>query len=101
MRDISGLIVLPHLRVQNANAISGPLSWGFPSPTAFTGFVHALERQFAAQLPEGFAGVGIVCHHFDPQVSQPAGKRHHVFCLSRNPVGKDGGASALDRKSVV
>lgn len=95
MRDISGLIVLPHLRVQNANAISGPLSWGFPSPTAFTGFVHALERQFAAQLPEGFAGVGIVCHHFDPQVSQPAGKRHHVFCLSRNPVGKDGGASAL------
>ena len=53
MRDISGLIVLPHLRVQNANAISGPLSWGFPSPTAFTGFVHALERQFAAQLPEG------------------------------------------------
>ena len=95
MTDISGLILLPRLRVQNANAISGPLSWGFPAPTAFTGFVHALERKFAEQLPKGVAGVGIVCHHFEPQVSQPAGRRHRVFCLSRHPVGKDGGAPAL------
>lgn len=94
MNDISGLILLPRLRVQNANAIAGPLSWGFPSPTAFTGFVHALERKLAGQLSDGFAGVGIICHHFEPQVSQPAGRRHRVFCLSRNPVGKDGGAPA-------
>ena len=92
--NLSGLILLPRLRVQNANAISGPLSWGFPSPTAFTGFVHALERKLAEQLADGFAGVGIVCHHFEPQISQPAGRRHKVFCLSRNPVGKDGGAPA-------
>ena len=45
-------------------------------------------------MSDGFAGVGIVCHHFEPQVSQPAGRRHRVFCLSRNPVGKDGGAPA-------
>lgn len=94
MNDISGLILLPRMRVQNANAISAPLSWGFPSPTAFTGFIHALERKLAGQLSEGFAGVGIVCHQFEPQVSQPAGRRHRVFCLSRNPVGKDGGAPA-------
>ena len=94
--DVSGLILLPRLRVQNANAISGPLSWGFPSPTAFTGFVHALERKLkqSGQLSDGFGGVGIICHHFEPQVSQPAGRRHKVFCLSRNPVGKDGGAPA-------
>ena len=94
--NLSGLILLPRLRVQNANAISGPLSWGFPSPTAFTGFVHALERELkqSGQLSDGFAGVGIICHHFEPQVSQPAGRRHRVFCLSRNPVGKDGGAPA-------
>jgi CRISPR-associated protein Csy2 len=95
MSDISALILLPHLKVQNANAISGPLTWGFPSPTAFTGFVHALERKFAAELKEGFAGVGIICHHFDPQVSQPPGRRTQVFRLTRNPVGKDGGTMAL------
>ena len=95
MSDISALILLPRLKVQNANAISGPLTWGFPSPTAFTGFLHALERKFAAELKEGFAGVGIVCHHFDPQVSQPPGRRTQVFRLTRNPVGKDGGTMAL------
>lgn len=95
MTDISALILLPRLKVQNANAVSGPLTWGFPSPTAFTGFVHALERKFSAQLEEGFAGVGIVCHQFDPQVFQPPGRRTHVFRLTRNPVGKDGGTTAL------
>lgn len=86
MNDLSGFILLPRMRVQNVNAISGPLSWGFPSPTAFTGFVHALQRKLARQLAEGLGGVGIICHHFEPLVSQPAGRRHRVFCLSRNPV---------------
>lgn len=95
MSDVFALVLLPHLRVQNANAISGPLSWGFPSPTAFAGFAHALERKFAAELNEGFAGVGIICHHFEPQVFQPPGRRTQVFRLTRNPVGKDGGTQAL------
>lgn len=96
MSDVFALVLLPHLKVQNANAISGPLTWGFPSPTAFAGFAHALERKFAAELDEGFAGVGIICHHFEPQVSTPS--RSHiprVFSLTRNPVGKDGGTMAF------
>lgn len=96
MSDVFALVLLPHLKVQNANAISGPLTWGFPSPTAFAGFAHALERKFAAELDEGFAGVGIICHHFEPQVSSPS-RSHipHVFSLTRNPVGKDGGTMAF------
>lgn len=96
MSDVFALVLLPHLKVQNANAISGPLTWGFPSPTAFAGFAHALERKFSAELDEGFAGVGIVCHHFEPQVSSPL-RSHipHVFSLTRNPVGKDGGTMAF------
>jgi CRISPR-associated protein Csy2 len=95
MSDVFALVLLPHLKVQNANAISGPLTWGFPSPTAFAGFAHALERKFASELDEGFAGVGIICHHFEPQVFQPPGRRTQVFRLTRNPVGKDGGTLAL------
>ncbi|MGB2681409.1 MAG: type I-F CRISPR-associated protein Csy2 [Candidatus Competibacter sp.] len=100
--DASGLLILPRLQVQNANAISGPLTWGFPAPTAFTGFAHALERRLLAgspydfgELREGFGGVGIICHHFEPQISQPAGRRTRVFNLTRNPVGKDGIPMAL------
>jgi len=95
MTDTTALLLLPRLRVQNANAISGPLTWGFPSPTAFTGFVHALQRRLSASIDVEFAGVGIICHRFDPQVHQPAGRRNQVFSLTRNPIGRDGGTAAL------
>ena len=96
--DAGGLLILPRLQIQNANAISGPLTWGFPSPTAFTGFAHALERRLrtdSGDLKQGFGGVGIICHRFEPQVSRPAGQRTQVFRLTRNPVGKDGAPTAL------
>lgn len=90
MTDIripDGLLLLPHLRVQNANAISSPLTWGFPSPTAFLGFVHALERRLAGRFPHHrFGGVGIVCHHFEAQTFKPNRRQHRVFTQSRNPV---------------
>lgn len=95
MSETTALLLLPRLEVQNANAISSPLTWGFPAPTAFTGFVHALERRFSETLEEGFAGVGIICHRFDPQVFQPPGRRTQVFCLTRNPVTKEGGSASF------
>lgn len=93
--DCHGVLLLSHLRVQNANAIAGPLSWGFPPPSAFTGFAHALQRQLAGRAGANFGGVGIICHDFEPQVSRPAGRRTLTFNLTRNPVGKDGSATAL------
>ncbi len=95
MNKPASMILLPRLQVQNANAISGPLTWGFPSPTAFAGFVHALERRFSGLLDKGFGGVGIICHKFEPQVTRPAGKYTQVFNLTRNPLGKDGTSSAI------
>ena len=86
MTDIDGLLLVPHLRVQNANAISGPLSWGFPSPTAFLGFAHALERKLRDDWDLRFTGLAIVCHRFDPLTTQPNRRRHQVFNLMRHPV---------------
>jgi CRISPR-associated protein Csy2 len=81
-----GLLLLPHLRVQNANAVSSPLTWGFPAPTAFLGFAHALERKLADRFGQRFDGVGIVCHHFQAQTFKPNRRQHRVFAQSRNPV---------------
>jgi len=101
MNNPKALILLPRLQVQNANTISGPLTWGFPSPTAFAGFVHALERCLADELDEGFGGVGIVCHQFDPQVTKPGGKYTQVFNLTRNPTGKKGETLAIVEEGRV
>jgi len=83
------LLVLPRLRVQNANAIASPLTWGFPAMSAFMGFMHALERRLPAEQKLLFEQVGVICHDFQPQTAS-AGYNLQQFNLTRNPVGKDG-----------
>lgn len=90
------VLLLPRLRVQNANAISSPLTWGFPPPSAFIGFAHALQRRLNSQgLDLYFGGVGIACHQFEPQTFQPPGRYTQVFNLTRNPLDKDGNTQAI------
>lgn len=88
------LVVLPHLRVHNANAISSPLTHGFPSITAFLGLMWALERKTrAAGLDLEFCAVGVVCHDHDEQTTDGGFVKN--FRLTRNPVGKDGKTAAI------
>lgn len=93
MSDISSLLVLPHLRVQNANAISAPLTWGFPAMSAFVGLMHALERRLHNDLDLLFNGVGVICHAHDVQISRSGYTRR--FHLARNPVDKTGATAAI------
>lgn len=88
------LVVLPHLRVQNANAVSSPLTHGFPSMTAFLGLVWALERKAVAAGLEhlAFNAVGVVCHDWQELVTDGYVK---ALRLTRNPVDKDGSTAAI------
>ncbi len=88
------LLVIPRLRVQNANAISSPLTHGFPSITAFLGLMWALQRKTAAAgLDLQFNAVGVVCHAHQEQITE--GGFVNAFCLTRNPIEKDGGTAAI------
>ena len=92
-QQLQAILVLPHLRIQNANAIGSPLTHGFPSITAFTGVMWALQRQLAqAGVPLQLQGVGVVCHHHQEQVTQGYVRN---FNLTRNPVDKDGSTAAI------
>jgi len=88
------LLVIPRLRVQNANAISSPLTHGFPSITAFLGLMWALERKVhAAGINLQFNAVGVVVHDYQEQITD--GGFVGAFRLSRNPIDKDGGTAAI------
>lgn len=90
IQNPDALLVLPWLRIQNVNCISSPLTWGFPSITAILGFAHALERKLKSRYSDlSFCGVGVVCHRFEPQIFSPV-RGDKVFCLTRNPLNKDG-----------
>jgi len=94
---VSQYLLLKNLRVQNANALSSPFTFGFPAVTAFMGFAHALQRYLNPESdPEELLikGVGIVSHHFEMQDYQEGFLR--TLKLTANPLDKDG-----DRPSFV
>lgn len=92
--DFKHVLVLPHLKIQNANAISSPLTHGFPSMTAFLGLMWAMERKTrAAGLDLAFKAVGVICHAYQEQVTDDGFV--HAFRLTRNPVLKDGRTAAI------
>ena len=95
----SALLELPRLRVQNANAISSPLTWGFPAITAFTGFMTALARRLGPEAGIAFQGVGVICHGFEAQVTH--GGYTRSFALTRNPVLADGSTAAIVEEGRV
>jgi CRISPR-associated protein Csy2 len=94
-----GVLVLPRVRVQNANAISSPMTWGFPSITAFTGLMTALERRLGRDAGIAFYGVGVVCHAFEAQVTTSGYTR--AFHLTRNPVLQDGSTAGIVEEGRV
>jgi CRISPR-associated protein Csy2 len=91
---VDHLLVIPRLRVQNANAVSSPQTHGFPSITAFLSLMWALERKTVASgLDLRFNAVGVVCHAHQEQTTQ--GGFVNTFCLTRNPIDKDGSTAAI------
>ncbi len=91
---MSMLIILRHVQVENANAISG-LTYGFPSITHFLGYSHALSRKLQISHGISLDGCGVICHRHQVQCYQPGGRGDYVFAQSRNPLTKEGETSPI------
>ena len=90
-------LLIPHLKIQNANAMSSPYTIGFPAMTAWLGAVHALQRKLQAQ---GYTNivldkVAVSCHHFDLQTYKGRGDFVHSIVGTANPLDKDGSRPAF------
>jgi len=92
--DFDYLLVMPRLRVQSANAISSPLTHGFPAMSAFIGLMWALQRKTVSTgMDIRFQAVSVVVHDHEEQVTDDAFVR--FFRLTRNPIKRDGKTSAI------
>ncbi|KZN29814.1 type I-F CRISPR-associated protein Csy2 [Pseudoalteromonas luteoviolacea] len=90
-------IVLPHIKVHNANALSSPFTIGFPAMTAWLGFTHALERKL---IQQGYSGlmlqsVAVISHDCNVQTHKGEGDFVHSIIGTGNPLEKDGKRSAF------
>ena len=73
-------LIIPHLKLQNANAMSSPYTIGFPAMTAWLGAVHALQRKLKQQGCDlSLNKVAVSCHDFNLQTYK--GKKDFVKSL--------------------
>lgn len=93
-------LLLHHLKVENANAISG-LTYGFPAISHFLGFTHALSRRLERAFGLTLGGCAVIAHRTELQ-SQPLGnRREQVFALTRNPLTKEGKTAPFNEEGRV
>lgn len=101
MASLRYYLLLDHVQIQGANAISGPLTYGFPAITGFLGAIHALSRNIESEHEIYLDGVMIACHECDVQVYRPHDFADYTFKLTRNPVGKDGKTRSIIEEGKV
>ena len=90
-------ILISHLKIHNANAMSSPFTIGFPAMTAWLGVIHALQRNLKEK---GFDGlildkVAVSCHEFNLQTYKGQGDFVHSIIGTANPLDKDGSRPAF------
>lgn len=94
---IRRLLVLPHIKVHNANALSSPFTIGFPAMTAWLGATHALQRKLN---DDGFSDLvfkatAVISHQCDLQTHKGVGDYVHSIIGTGNPLDKTGSRSAF------
>ncbi|MFT6219936.1 MAG: CRISPR-associated protein Csy2 [Lentimonas sp.] len=90
-------LLISHLKVHNANALSSPYTIGFPAMTAWLGATHFLQRQLQQN---GFGNVNlpsvaISCHHIDLQTHKGHGDFVHSIIGTSNPLDNNGNRPAF------
>ena len=94
--EVKKLLIIPHIKVHNANALSSPFTIGFPAMTAWLGAVHALQRKLNAQdIQANFVATGVVCHDMDLQTYKGDSDFVHSIVGTGNPLDKTGDRSAF------
>lgn len=89
-------LLIPHLKIHNANAMSSPYTIGFPAMTAWLGAIHAIQRKLNAKNYDiELTKVAISCHEFDLQTYKGQGDFVHSIVGTANPLDKDGNRPAF------
>lgn len=85
-------LIIPQIKIHNANALSSPYTIGFPAMTAWLGGIHALQRKLnAAQFDElNFTRAAVACHSIELQTYKGRGDYVYSIIGTGNPLDKNG-----------
>lgn len=80
------ILLIPKIKVLNANALSSPYTIGFPAMTAWLGFMHALQRKLNSDFSDlSFKSIAVVSHSMSLQTYKGQGEYVHSIIGTANP----------------
>ena len=97
-KELVGYVLIKNIHVQNANAISSPITYGFPAISGFTGAIHALSRKISEVSGLEHVrldGVLISCYDCSPQIYREETYKEYTFNQTRNPITKSGKTASI------
>ncbi len=84
-------LILPHIKIHNANALSSPFTIGFPAMSAWLGVVHLMQRRVSQEFDNiEFSSVGVVSHKANLHIFRDKGDYVSSIIGTSNPLDKDG-----------
>ena len=86
------ILIIPRIKIDNANAFSSPYTAGFPAISAFGGFADKMMRDIHKAGLTGleFGGLGIVSHKFNLRAYRENRFVDASIIATSNPLTKDG-----------
>lgn len=97
-KTVIGYVLFNKVKIENANTLSSPITYGMPAITGFLGAFHALSRKFASdEILQNLSlgGVLIACHDCTPKVYRSSPYSNYTFNQTRNPIKKDGSTASI------
>ena len=97
------VLIIPHILIHNANALSSPFTIGFPAMSAWLGATHALQRKLNSDGFEAlkFNATAVLSHKADLQVHKGVGDYVNSIIGTSNPVDKDGKRPAFVEEARI
>ncbi|VVH59827.1 CRISPR-associated protein, Csy2 family [uncultured Gammaproteobacteria bacterium] len=90
------VLLIPRIKIHNANALSSPYTIGFPAMSAWLGFMHNLQRKLSTDFVDiKFNGVAVSVHEINLHTHKGDSDFNYSIISKRNPLGKGGKAPSF------
>jgi len=91
------ILHIPRIKIHNANALSSPISIGFPAMTAWLGGTHKLLRELKETEYSyiNFESMSVICHRIDLHTYKGPGDFNHSIIGTGNPLKRNGERSSF------
>lgn len=102
MRKANFYLLFKGIEIHQANAISSPLTYGFPAISGFVGAIHQLSRKMQDTFPQAdLGGVMVSCNHFVVQDNKATPYSDRTFTQTRNPLKKTGETASIIEEGKI